>query len=71
MEYKTITPDRYSDVIHHLRETFFVDEPLNKAAKLCVHAEGNYELEQHSRSTLDDNLSIMAVDENDQVSCTC
>lgn len=67
MEYKPIPSDRYTDVIHHLRETFFADEPLNKAANLCKRGECNKELEQHSITTLHDNLSVMAVTEDDEI----
>lgn len=70
MEYKLITPNRFEDVVNHLRESFFADEPLNKAAGLCKKGTGNQDLEHHSYETLADNLSLMAVNENDEVSQT-
>ncbi|XP_037933275.1 dopamine N-acetyltransferase-like [Teleopsis dalmanni] len=67
MEYKLITEERFDDVVRHLRDSFFADEPLNKAAGLCCKGLGNRELEQHSYETLEDHLSLMAVDENDEI----
>ncbi|XP_060661863.1 arylalkylamine N-acetyltransferase 1 [Drosophila nasuta] len=63
MEYKLISVDYYERVIDHLRGNFFADEPLNRAAGLCQQGGGNRELEHHSLATLQDQLSIMAVDE--------
>ncbi|XP_030378358.1 dopamine N-acetyltransferase [Scaptodrosophila lebanonensis] len=67
MEYKLIPADRYDDVIDHLRNTFFADEPLNKAAGLCRPGVGNRELEHHSLETLSDGLSLMAIDEDGRI----
>ncbi|XP_017473154.1 PREDICTED: dopamine N-acetyltransferase [Rhagoletis zephyria] len=67
MEYKLITEDRYDDVIRHLCDNFFADEPLNKAAGLCRRGEGHRELEQLCYETLKDNLSLMAVSENNDI----
>lgn len=65
MEYKLISADSYERVIDHLRRNFFADEPLNRAAGLCQQGGGNSELELHSLATLQDQLSLMAVDERD------
>ncbi|EDW62387.1 arylalkylamine N-acetyltransferase 1 [Drosophila virilis] len=62
MEYKVITEEHFERVIEHLRGNFFADEPLNHAAGLCQHGGGNAELEHHSLATLQDQLSLMAVD---------
>ncbi|KAH8386882.1 hypothetical protein KR093_003265, partial [Drosophila rubida] len=62
MEYKVICADYYERVIDHLRGNFFADEPLNRAAGLCQQGCGNSELEHHSLATLEDQLSIMALD---------
>ena len=67
-EYKLISQDRYDDVIKHLRQFFFADEPLNKAAGLCQKGLGCGDLEKQCFATMEDNLSLMAVDENNQVS---
>lgn len=62
MEYKLISADHYERVIDHLRKNFFADEPLNRAAGLCQQGDGNSELEHHSMTTLQSELSLMAVD---------
>ncbi|EDW00225.1 arylalkylamine N-acetyltransferase 1 [Drosophila grimshawi] len=62
MEYKLITAEHYELVIEHLRGNFFADEPLNRAAGLCQRGDGNTELEYLSLATLQDQLSVMAVD---------
>ncbi|XP_073831143.1 arylalkylamine N-acetyltransferase-like 7 isoform X2 [Musca autumnalis] len=67
MEYKLITEDRYDDVIRHLRDNFFADEPLNKAAGLCRRGYGHRDLEHHSLETLEDNLSLMAVTDSNEI----
>lgn len=67
-KYVKIEPDRYDDVIKYLKFTFFSDEPLNKAIKLCEPGEGHHDLEKHCRKTLEDGLSLMALtDDGDQV----
>ena len=67
MEYTKIPSNRYDDVIEHLRQTFFADEPLNKAVELCRPGEGHGELEKHSLITLQDELSVMAVGPGQEV----
>ena len=67
MEYVKIPPNRFNDVILHLRNTFFADEPLNHSVSLCKTGEPHVELEKHSMSTLEDGLSIMAVTEENEV----
>ncbi|XP_037049914.1 dopamine N-acetyltransferase [Bradysia coprophila] len=67
MIFQRITPDRYNDVIVHLRDSFFFDEPLNKAVKLCTAGTGNEELENYSIATLEDGLSIMAINDNEEI----
>jgi hypothetical protein len=62
-----IPEDKYNDVIEHLRYNFFADEPLNKCVGLCETGRGHSELELHSILTLQDNLSVMAVNGNGQV----
>lgn len=61
MKFERVTEERYAEVIDHLKISFFSDEPLNKAVKLCKPGEGHLELERHSLSTLADNLSVMAL----------
>lgn len=68
MEYKIIEPNRYEDVIEHLKHNFFADEPLNASIKLCQSGEGHAELEKHSLKTLQDGLSVMAVTAEQEVS---
>lgn len=57
-----IPPELYDRVIVHLRNNFFADEPLNKSVGLCKPGEPHTELEEHSLSTLQDGLSIAAID---------
>lgn len=68
MIFQRVTPDRYNDVILHLRDSFFFDEPLNKAVELCTAGTGNEELENYSIATLEDGLSIMAINDKEEVS---
>ncbi|XP_054263365.1 arylalkylamine N-acetyltransferase 1-like [Macrosteles quadrilineatus] len=66
-EFDYISPipeDRYNEVIVHLRNNFFADEPLNKSVGLCLQGEPHTELETHSLNTLRDQLSVMAIDKN-------
>uniref|UniRef100_A0A1B0GQ23 Uncharacterized protein n=1 Tax=Phlebotomus papatasi TaxID=29031 RepID=A0A1B0GQ23_PHLPP len=69
MEFRQIPPnsERIGDIISHLRDTFFADEPLNKSVKLCGPGEGHLELERHSIKTLRDGLSVMAVTDEDVI----
>ncbi|KAG5680829.1 hypothetical protein PVAND_010311 [Polypedilum vanderplanki] len=58
-EFMLIKPIHYDEVIEHLKENFFYDEPLNHAVGLCrVKGESNPELEKHSLATLSDGVSI-------------
>ncbi|PNF20604.1 hypothetical protein B7P43_G04266 [Cryptotermes secundus] len=61
IEFGPIPEERYNDVINHLRNNFFADEPLNHAVSLCRPGEPHAELEEHSLTTLRDGLSQMAV----------
>jgi hypothetical protein len=70
IEFGPIPEERYNDVINHLRNNFFADEPLNHAVSLCRPGEPHAELEEHSLTTLRDGLSQMAVHtDTGQVSC--
>lgn len=58
-EFMLIKPIHYDEVIEHLKENFFYDEPLNHAVGLCrIKGESNPELEKHSLATLSDGVSI-------------
>lgn len=65
MEYKIIPETRFKEVVNHLRSTFFSDEPLNKAADLSIP---NAYLEHHTYHTLEENMSVMAVTADNEVS---
>lgn len=67
IRFETISSKYYDDVIEHLRQTFFADEPLNKAVHLTRPGQGHPLLEQHSLSTLKDNVSIMAISNDGDV----
>ncbi|KOB69112.1 N-acetyltransferase 2 [Operophtera brumata] len=54
-------------VILHLRDNFFADEPLNKAVSLCKRGEPHAELEQLCLATMDDRLSIAAIQDDQNV----
>jgi hypothetical protein len=70
IEFGLIPEERYDEVIHHLRNNFFADEPLNHAVSLCRPGEPHAELEDHSLTTLKDGLSQMAVlSDTGKVSC--
>lgn len=56
-----ITEDRYQDVIVHLRDNFYVDEPLNKCLNIFKKGEPHKDLDTMISSVLKDNLSSMAV----------
>ncbi len=62
---KIISPvpeEFFDEIVYHLRNNFFADEPLNKAVRLCDQGEKHEDLELHSLLTLKDNLSVMAID---------
>jgi len=67
IEFKKLTPKYHDDVIIHLRNTFFADEPLNRATKLCQRGEGHPELEQVVFDTLADDLSIIALTSDGEI----
>lgn len=67
MEYTCIPEERFTEVISHLRDNFFADEPLNKAARLCKKGEPHQGLEELSYETLKDGLSLMCVSEDDEI----
>lgn len=67
MEYKIIDEDRYQEVLEHLKQHFFADEPLNKATDLCSHVKGQHYMEQQTIKTLRDEMSLMAISSDNQV----
>lgn len=71
MEIVKITSEHYNDVIQHLRNTFFCDEPLNKSQKLCEHGVGHALTEKYCLKTLSDGLSLMAITADQQVCRHC
>lgn len=70
-EFILIQPIHYDEVIVHLRNNFFFDEPLNQAVNLCEKGEGHRELEKHSLSTLADGVSIAVVNSKGEVVGVC
>ncbi|KAG5879467.1 Dopamine N-acetyltransferase, partial [Gonioctena quinquepunctata] len=67
MEYSVIPPSKFDDVIKHLR-TNFPDEPLNASVGLSVHGKPCELLENYDLQTLQEGMSIMAVDtETDEI----
>ncbi|XP_058803826.1 uncharacterized protein LOC131671440 [Phymastichus coffea] len=57
-----VPPERHQELIEHLRQSFFADEPLNRAVGLCRRGEPHPELERHCLQTLGQSLSCMVVD---------
>lgn len=54
-----IKPIHFDDVIEHLKDNFFYDEPLSRAVGLCLEkGEGHPELEKYSLATLSDGVSV-------------
>ncbi|XP_053677367.1 arylalkylamine N-acetyltransferase 1 [Anopheles nili] len=62
-----ITEPWFAEVIQHLRQTFFADEPLNKAVNLCRPGDGHTLLEKHSLLSLRDGISVMAVTNSGEI----
>ncbi|CAD0197649.1 unnamed protein product [Chrysodeixis includens] len=62
----TISPDMSEAVIQHLRNNFFVDEPLNKAVSLCERGQPHAALEGLCAATMADGLSIAAMEGDTQ-----
>ncbi|XP_015112260.1 dopamine N-acetyltransferase isoform X2 [Diachasma alloeum] len=60
---RTVTADAKPKVLAFLRRFFFRDEPLNHSIGLIPEGENStcVELEEYSMSSLDQNLSLMAV----------
>lgn len=65
MKFVTISPDRFADVLVHLRQTFFVDEPLNKSVQIAGADADHEQLERHCMHTMEEGLSMMAISEED------
>lgn len=71
-EFTLIKPIHYDDVIEHLKQNFFYDEPLNHAAGLCrIKGESNPELEKHSLATLSDGVSIAIRNSKGEIIAVC
>lgn len=70
-EFILIQPIHYDEVIVHLRNNFFFDEPLNQAVHLCEKGEGHKELEKHSLTTLADGVSIAVVNSKREIVGVC
>ncbi|KAL1505550.1 hypothetical protein ABEB36_005092 [Hypothenemus hampei] len=61
LEYTVIPQSLFDAVIDHLRVNF-PDEPLNASVGLCLHGIPCPLLEHHDLKTMEDGLSIMAID---------
>ncbi|CAH0726716.1 unnamed protein product, partial [Brenthis ino] len=62
--YTTITPEMSEAVVRHLRDSFFADEPLNKAVGLCARGQPHAALERLCAATMADGLSIAALEDD-------
>ncbi|KPJ14006.1 hypothetical protein RR48_03112 [Papilio machaon] len=56
-----ITSEMGEAVLQHLRDSFFADEPLNKAVGLCERGQPHAALERLCTATIADGLSIAAM----------
>lgn len=71
-EFFMIKPIHYDEVIEHLKENFFYDEPLNQAVGLCREkGEGHPELEKHSLATLSDGVSVAVQNSKGEIVGVC
>lgn len=61
MEYGIVPSSRFDDVVDHLRHNF-PDEPLNTSVGLSFKGEPCELLEKYERLTLEEGMSVMAVD---------
>ncbi|CAF4856934.1 unnamed protein product [Pieris macdunnoughi] len=59
-----ITPEMGDAVLKHLRDSFFADEPLNKAVGLCERGQPHAELERLCTATIADGLSVAVLEGN-------
>lgn len=57
-----ITVDMGEAVLQHLRDSFFADEPLNKAVGLCERGQPHAALERLCTATIADGLSLAAME---------
>lgn len=71
-EFFMIKSIHYDEVIKHLQNNFFFDEPLNQAVGLCNEkGEGHLELEKHSLATLSDGVSIAVQNSKGEIVGVC
>lgn len=71
-EFFMIKPIHYDEVLDHLRDNFFYDEPLNQAVGLCREkGEGHPELEKHSLATLSDGVSVAVQNSKGEIVGVC
>lgn len=71
-EFFMIKPIHYDEVIEHLKDNFFYDEPLNRAVGLCQEkGEGHPELEKHSLATLSDGVSVAVSNSKGEIVGVC
>ncbi|VVC94649.1 unnamed protein product [Leptidea sinapis] len=64
VQFTRITPEMLEPVLSHLRNSFFADEPLNKAVSLCERGQPHAALERLCAATIFDGFSVAAVEGN-------
>ncbi|KAG6461227.1 hypothetical protein O3G_MSEX012503 [Manduca sexta] len=62
VRYVRITSEMSEAVLQHLRDSFFADEPLNKAVSLCERGQSHAALERLCAATMADGLSLAAME---------
>lgn len=67
MEFLPIPKDRFNDVVVHLQETFFMDEPMCKSLNLYADEKSLHDMELFTIRTLNEGLSVMALSNDNKV----
>uniref|UniRef100_A0A1B0AXY8 aralkylamine N-acetyltransferase n=1 Tax=Glossina palpalis gambiensis TaxID=67801 RepID=A0A1B0AXY8_9MUSC len=67
LQYRVIPEDCYNAVMKHLRQNYFVDEPISKSVRLYKYGTTHKEVEKLCLQVLKKNLSIMATNERDEL----
>jgi len=63
ISYRIATPPRYDEIQDLLFTNFYVDEPMSGALKMYDGFNPSSVLEQYAMDALNENMSIMAIDE--------
>uniref|UniRef100_A0A1A9WWY6 aralkylamine N-acetyltransferase n=1 Tax=Glossina brevipalpis TaxID=37001 RepID=A0A1A9WWY6_9MUSC len=67
LQYRLVPEDCYNAVMKHLRQNYFVEEPISKSVRLYKCGSTHKEIEKLCLQVLRNNLSIMALNEKDEL----